>query len=47
MRKLNERAIALPVTSIEQSQKSQKGVHIEDLAEFRILWQPSWSSLER
>ncbi|MDG2067879.1 MAG: pyocin activator PrtN family protein [Paracoccaceae bacterium] len=34
MRKLNERAIALPVTSIEQSQKSRKGVHIENLAEF-------------
>jgi len=35
MRKLNERAIALPVTSIKQSQKSRQGVHIEDLAEFR------------
>lgn len=34
MRKLNERAIALPVVSIEASQKSQKGVHLEDLAEF-------------
>lgn len=34
MRKLNERAIALRVTSIEQSQKSQKGVQIEDLAKF-------------
>ncbi|MDA9159036.1 pyocin activator PrtN family protein [Rhodobacteraceae bacterium] len=34
MRKLNERAIALPDPSIEQSQKSRKGVHIEDLAEF-------------
>ena len=34
MRKLNERAIALPVTSIEQSQKSRKGVHIENPAEF-------------
>lgn len=34
MRKQNERAIVLPVTSIEQSQKSRKGVHIENLAEF-------------
>jgi hypothetical protein len=33
-RKLNERTIALPVVSIEQSQKSHKGVHIEDLAAF-------------
>lgn len=37
LRKLYERAIALPVVSIEQSQKSQKSqkcVHIEDLADF-------------
>tara|TARA_R110002094_G_scaffold150719_1_gene139086 strand:- start:269 stop:529 length:261 start_codon:yes stop_codon:yes gene_type:complete len=34
MRKLNERSIALPVVSIEPSQKSQKGIHIEDLANF-------------
>ncbi len=34
LRKLNERVIALPVVSIEASQKSQKGVHIEDLADF-------------
>ena len=34
MRKLNERVIALPVVNIEPSQKSQKGVHIEDLADF-------------
>jgi hypothetical protein len=30
LRKLNERAIALPVVSVAQSQKSQKGVHIDD-----------------
>ena len=34
MRKLNERSIALPVVNIEQSQKSQKGVHSENLADF-------------
>ncbi|MEP2891372.1 pyocin activator PrtN family protein [Tateyamaria sp.] len=34
MRKLNERIIALPVVSLEPSQKSQRGVHIEDLALF-------------
>lgn len=34
LRKLNERSIALPIVSIEASQKSQKGVHIQDLATF-------------
>jgi hypothetical protein len=34
LRKLNERSIALPVVRIERSQKSQKGVHIDDLADF-------------
>lgn len=34
LRKLNERSIALPVVTIELSQKSQKGVHIDDLADF-------------
>ncbi len=34
LRKLNERAIPLPVICIEASQKCQKGVHIDDLAAF-------------
>jgi len=34
LRKLNESAIALHVICIEPSQKSQKGVHVEDLADF-------------
>lgn len=34
MRKLNDQTIMLPIISIECSQKSQKGVHIEDLAAF-------------
>lgn len=34
LRKLNERTIALPIVRTEPSQKSQKGVHIDDLADF-------------
>lgn len=34
LRKLNNHQIALPVVQVEHSQKSQKGVHIEDLAIF-------------
>lgn len=33
-RRLNDRSIALPVIHIEKSQKSHKGVHIDDLAHF-------------
>lgn len=33
-RKLSENAIPLPVILIEPSQKSLKGVHIEDLAKY-------------
>lgn len=34
MQKLNERTIALPVVRMEESQKSQKGVYIDHLADF-------------
>ncbi|MDA9208819.1 pyocin activator PrtN family protein [bacterium] len=34
MRKLNEHAIALPIVSIEASQKSAKGVYLQDLADY-------------
>ena len=34
LRKLNEHSIALLVVRFENSQKSNKGVHIEDLAAF-------------
>lgn len=34
LRKLNEHSIAVPVVRAEQSQKSQRGVHVEDLAHF-------------
>lgn len=34
LRKLNDRTIALPVVRIEESQKSQKGVYIDHLADF-------------
>ncbi len=33
-RKINDYQIALPVIRTEKSQKSFKGVHLEDLAEF-------------
>ncbi|CUI01133.1 MULTISPECIES: pyocin activator PrtN family protein [Leisingera] len=34
LRKVNEGQIALPLVSIEASQKSAKGVHLQDLAEY-------------
>ncbi|UWQ60464.1 pyocin activator PrtN family protein [Leisingera caerulea] len=34
LRKVNEGQIALPLFSIEASQKSAKGVHLQDLAEY-------------
>lgn len=37
LRKLNDHAIPLPVIFIEPSQKSQRGVHLEDLAKYLDL----------
>lgn len=34
LRKVNEGQIALPLVSIEASQKSAKGVHLQDLADY-------------
>jgi hypothetical protein len=34
LRKVNEKLIELPIVRIENSQKSAKGVHIEDLANY-------------
>jgi len=34
LRKVNDRLIELPIVRIEQSNKSAKGVHIEDLAKY-------------
>lgn len=34
LRKVNEGSIALPLVSIEASQKSAKGVHLQDLADY-------------
>lgn len=34
LRKIDDGSIALPVMRMEQSQKSEKGVHVRDLAEY-------------
>lgn len=34
MRKINEGQLALPLVRMEASQKSAKGVHLQDLAEY-------------
>jgi len=34
LRKVDDGSIALPVIRMEKSQKSAKGVHVEDLAEY-------------
>jgi len=34
LRKINEGQLALPLVRIEESQKSAKGVHLQDLADY-------------
>jgi len=34
MRKINEGQLALPLVRMEASQKSAKGVHLQDLADY-------------